>query len=279
MKRFLPLVILIALPVAGCGVFGGGPSPEAALAFRVPNPSSLTYVVGDTADIKIETGMMGTLEITTSSSATLGMDFASAAGGVQVTAEYQEYSARQTNPMAGTTTSDQDDLTGLLVFNLSRGGDVEITQAPQVAASGGQFYPEQYAYLLFPGLPGRAVDPGESWVDTVTYVVEGRGGSITTTTASTYTFQGDTTVAGRNLMNIGAVGALTVEMTMTMEGMDIGQAFAGEIAGTILWDPAVGLLYFSEMTRTASGTVDVPAAGMPPMPLTVSGTFKATLQG
>ena len=124
MKRFLPLVILIALPVAGCGVFGGGPSPEAALAFRVPTPSTLTYTVADIADITIETGMMGTLEMTTSSEATMSMDFAQAASGVQVTALYEEYSARQTNPMSGATTADKDDISGPLVFTLDRLGQV-----------------------------------------------------------------------------------------------------------------------------------------------------------
>jgi len=279
MKRFLSLVILTALPVAGCGPFGGGPSPDAALAFGVPTPSSLTYLVGDTADIVIETGMMGTLEMTTSSSATLSLDFAPAAGGIQVTALYQEYSARRTNPMSGATTADQDDISGPLVFTLDRRGHAEIVQVPEVSGSALQFYPQEVAYQLFPGLPGGAMDPGESWVDTMTYVVEGPDGGIATTHVNTYTLQGDTTVAGRSLMKIGAVGALTVEMMMSTEGMEVWQAFAGEISGSILWDPAVGMLYSSEMTRTASGTVDVPAAGVPPMPLTVTGTIKVLLQG
>lgn len=279
MKRFLPLVILLALPVSGCGVFGGGPSPEAALAFRVPTPTALTYAWSDSADIKIETGMMGTLEMTTSSSATMSMDFAQAASGVQVTALFEEFSARQTNPMSGATTADQDDISGPLVFTLGRLGDVEVVQTPEVSGSAEQFYPQQVVYELFPGLPGGAMNPGDSWVDTVTYEFEFPGGTVAPVYVYTYTLQGDTVVAGRSLLKIDAVATMTVEMTMSMEGMDIGQAFAGDMTGTVLWDQVGGMLYSTELTRSGSGTVDVPASGMPPMPLTISGTFKVTLQG
>ncbi|MCK5651987.1 MAG: hypothetical protein KAJ42_11445 [Gemmatimonadetes bacterium] len=279
MKRFLSLVILITLPVAGCGPFGGGPSPDAALAFGVPTPSSLAYLVGDTAVITIETGMMGTLEITSSNSATLGVDFAPAAGGVQVTALFREYSATQTNPMAGATTADQDDISGPLVFTLDRRGHGEIVQAPEVTGNAVQFFPSEYAYLLFPQLPGGALDPGDSWVDTVAYQMEHEGTSIAPIYAYTYTLQGDTTVAGRRLLKINAVAVMTVEMMGSTEGMELAQAFAGDMSGTVLWDPVGGMLYSSEMTRSATGILEIPAAGMPPMPLTVTGTLKVTLQG
>ena len=279
MKRYLSLVILIALPVAGCGPFGGGPSPDAALAFGVPTPSSLTYLVGDTAEISVETGMMGTLAITSSTSATLALDFAQVAGGVQVTALFRQYSAIQTNPMAGATTADQDDIDGPLVLNFDRRGRVEIVQAPEVSGNAVQFFPSEYAYSLFPQLPGGALDPGDIWVDTVAYEMEHEGTSVAPIYAYTYTLQGDTTVAGRRLMKIDVVGQMSVDMLSNMEGMDLAQAFAGDVSGTVLWDPVGGMLHSSETTYGATGSLDMPAAGVPPMPLTVTGIRRVTLQG
>ena len=279
MKRYLSLVILIALPVAGCGPFGGGPSPDAALAFGVPTPSSLTYLVGDTTEVSVETGMMGTLAITSSTSATLALDFAQVAGGVQVTALFRQYSAIQTNPMAGATTADQDDIDGPLVLNFDRRGRVEIVQAPEVSGNAVQFFPSEYAYSLFPQLPGGPLDPGDSWVDTVAYEMEHEGTSVAPIYAYTYTLQGDTTVAGRRLMKIDVVGQMSVDMLSNMEGMDLAQAFAGDLSGTVLWDPVGGMLHSSETTYGATGSLDMPAAGVPPMPLTVTGIRRVTLQG
>ncbi len=279
MKRYLSLVILIALPVAGCGPFGGGPSPDAALAFGVPTPSSLTYLVGDTAEVSVETGMMGTLAITSSSSATLALDFAEVAGGVQVTALFRQYSAIQTNPMAGATTADQDDIDGPLVLNFDRRGHVEIVQSPELSGNAVQFFPSEYAYQLFPCLPGGAMDPGDSWVDTVAYEFEHEGTAAAPIYAYTYTLQGDTTIAGHRLMKIDVVGQMSVETAGSVEGMDMTQSFAGDLSGTVLWDPVGGMLHSSEITYDATGVVEIPAAGIPPMPLSVTGIRRVTLQG
>ena len=47
----------------------------------------------------------------------------------------------------------------------------------------------------------------------------------------------------------------------------------------VLWDPARGLMVASESSADMDGTVEVPAAGMPPMPMAVSGSGTVRLQG
>jgi hypothetical protein len=63
------------------------------------------------------------------------------------------------------------------------------------------------------------------------------------------------------------------------EGMDIIQTFSGALTGSFFWDLARGVMVSQETTTDMSGTVEVPAAGMPPMPMRAAGTSRAKLQG
>ena len=74
----------------------------------------------------------------------------------------------------------------------------------------------------------------------------------------------------------GNAEAVTFAVT---EGMEVTQIFSGDISGSILWDPARAVFVAGSFDQDMSGTVEVPAAGMPPMPLTVRGTSHVKLQG
>jgi hypothetical protein len=110
-------------------------------------------------------------------------------------------------------------------------------------------------------------------------MIETDEGDAETNSIITYTLQGDTVVDGVNLLKITAMGTGEVVANAVTEGMDVTQVFAGDVEGTVLWDPARSLYVSGYFEREMDGTVEVPAAGMPPMPLTLSGKAHVKLQG
>lgn len=278
MKRLILAVALLWGLSACIGPSSAG--PDGGLMYTVPEAPALTYVTGDTSNIDIDAGPMGSMRMRGTGTATLAMTFERSPDGVQVTAHFQDLEARLSQPMGGAQTADEEDLEGPLVFTMDSRGHSTIVSLPEMKGQAAELAgPHAIAYQFFPLLPGGAADPGDTWTDTIHYEAEVGQGETMSTMVMTYTLQGDTVVDGMNLLKIGMVGTADVTAFAVTQGMDVTQVFSGDVSGTALWDPArsiyVGGYTESEMT----GSVEVPAAGMPPMPLNVSARSHVKLQG
>ena len=258
----------------------GGMGPGGGLMYQVPETPSVVYVTGDTSNIQIDAGPMGSLQMRGTGTSTLAVAFARGEGGIQVTATFQELSARLSQPMGGAQTATEADVVGDLVFSMDSKGHTSVVSLPETKGTAGKLAnPQGLAYEFFPLLPGGAVSPGDTWTDTLAYLIETDEGTSDTNTIMTYTLQGDTVVDGRSLLHISVMGTADVVSSAVTEGMEVTQIFSGDVAGTILWDAARSLYVSGYFERDMDGTVEVPAAGMPPMPLTVTGKSHVKLQG
>jgi hypothetical protein len=258
----------------------GGVAPGGGLLYQVPETPSLTYVTESSQDISIDAGAMGSMTMTASSEATLGVTFAPAPEGVQVTVAFQDVSASMTQPMGGSLTATESDIEGDLVFTMDPEGRGTMVSTPEVKGAAEQLVnPGTFVYEFFPRLPGEAVSPGGSWTDTIQYDLETSQGDVSSNAILTYTLVGDTVVDGASLLYITYEGQADVVGAGMTEGMEVIQAFAGDVTGMFLWDPARGIMLGGESSQDMDGTVEVPAAGMPPMPMTISGSGTVWLQG
>ena len=277
MKRVVAFVALLLGTTACVGPFASGPS--GGLMYEVPTPPTLTYVTGDTSNIDISSPM-GSMRMRGTSTATLAMSFERSADGIQVTTNFQELNARLTQPMGGAVTADADDVEGPLVFTMDNQGHSTVVSVPEMNGQAGQMAnPHAIAYQFFPLLPGGAPEAGASWTDTIHYEAEVGPGETNSTTIMTYTLQGDTVVDGLTLLKINMTGNADVTAFGVTEGMEVTQIFSGDVSGYALWDPARSVYVGGYSEADMSGTVEVPAAGMPPMPLTLSGKGHVKLQG
>jgi hypothetical protein len=248
--------------------------------YQVPDPAGLVYLAGDTSNIDIDAGAMGSFRMRSTSVATLETEFARGADGVQVTARFQALDARMSQPMGATLTASEADVEGDIVFTLDRRGKATVVSMPELKGDAGQLAdPHSVAFMFFPRLPGSAVDPGHVWTDTIHYETERPEASIVFDAVLTYTVQGDTLVDGMNLLHVTFDGDGDVAGGGITEGMEVFQNFSGGMVGFFLWDAARGIMVSSETTSDMSGTVEVPAAGMPAMPMKATGTSRVTLQG
>jgi hypothetical protein len=258
----------------------GGMSPGGGLMYQVPETPSVVYLTGDTSSIDIDAGPMGTMTMRGTGTATMAVTFAQGEEGVQVTATFQELNARLSQPMGGAQTATEDDLVGDLVFTMDAKGHTTVVSVPETKGMAGELAnPHNLVYEFFPLLPGGAVDPGESWTDSLHYQIETGMGEVESSSIMTYTLHGDTVVDGVSLLHITVAGTADVVGSGVTEGMEVTQIFSGDVSGTILWDPARSLYVSGVFDRDMDGTVEVPAAGMPPMPMKVTGTSRVTIQG
>jgi len=258
----------------------GAVSPSGGLMYQVPESPSVVYVVEGGQNINIDAGPMGSMSMTSSSEAMLAMSFAAGANGVQVTTTFQELSVSMTQPMGGSLSASESDIVGDLVFTIDPKGEGTVVTLPETKGSAEQLVsPVSFVHEFFPRLPGGAVSPGETWTDSIQWEASTGDGDVSSSSVVTYTMVGDTVVDGLALLHITYEGEADVVGSGFTEGMEVLQAVSGDVAGMFLWDPARGLMVSGESSQDMDGTVEVPAAGMPPMPVSVSGSGTVRLQG
>jgi hypothetical protein len=277
--KYLIVAATLLFSLSACA----GPSsmgPDGGLLYQVPEAPELVYLTGDTSNVDIDAGAMGSLRMRGTGTATLAMTFERGMEGIQVSATFRELDARLSQPMGGAQTADEGDLEGPVVFTIDEKGHATLVSLPEMKGQSGELAsPHAIAYQFFPLMPGRAVNPGDMWTDTIHYETEVGQGDVISTTVATYTLVGDTLVEGINLLAISMDGTAEGTVFGVTEGMEVTQVFSGDVTGTVLWDPARSVYVRGSFEQDLSGTVEVPAAGMPPMPLRVRATSHVTLQG
>lgn len=261
-----PLTAIFAAVVAAACATSGPRIPEDTFAYS-GSPAPATYEVADTVVVGVNSPV-GALEIVSGSTLTLGLIFTADSGGVRVTGTVEHLDAVVDIPFGGTETADLDDVSGTLDFLRGPYGVLEVTSFPEVGAPSPMFSLPTLAYLLFPSLAGGTVEPGATWVDTVTSSFEGDVG-VTFTTITNHTFVGDTLVDGRPLRHIATGAEVTIRMEMDELGTSADQALTGSSHGFALWDPERRLVVYAQSDRRLSGDMTMP--GMPTIPLEMTG--------
>lgn len=276
------LLALLPLPVlAACG--GSAPPPAEppappALAYELPDDPIATYVQGDTAVVQVDAGGQ-MIDVTVASRATMSMTFEAAGdGAIRVNATIDELDARAANPMAPAQTADESEISGPVVFTLSRRGEGTLVSAPDIGEAARTFIsPGVMAATFFPRLPARAVGPGDSWTDTITVATDEEETSMDATSIITYTARGDTLVEGRSLLLVTMIGEDERRVEGNLQGMDMLQEAAGTSEGYFLWDATRRLPVEVVYTTDSTGTMEVTAAPFP-LGLRAESTTRIVLQ-
>lgn len=269
MKRSVILAVAAAMAAAGPSAAGGSgpgappapgsPSPSSparsqdVLAHAVPSVSSATYDVADTIAMSLGSPS-GTAELTAVAAATVSVRFGGDPAGVRVNAEIVDFAGSTGNPVLGTRSLDNDDARGSMIFVVGPTGDVEEIARPVLSADAGQFSLfNQLPHDLFPGLPGRAAGPGDSWSDTVEWRSSAGGMETTSTTARTYTLVGASVADGGAPLVISLSAEVTISSSGSQGGLAARTTIAGSLTGRLLWDAETGLLHKAELMRRLEG--------------------------
>ena len=271
MRRW-PLLLPLLAPLAACAGAGAG---VPTLAYRVPVPPVVGYLVGDTVRVDVEAAGQG-FELGMTASARWRMEFVPAdAEHVQVTATLAELAARVANPVTTAQTADESVVSGPVVFTLDARGQATIVSLPTLSppAAFQVVSGARIAHAFFPGLPGRVVSAGEGWVDTVAYSTQEGGAGVTVRMVMSYTAVGDTVVGRARYHLVRAQGTSEQSASGVISRTDFSQTVAGTTEGYFLWDSAAGILHSLEYRSDLSGTMRVAVLPVP-LDVRVRGTFR-----
>jgi len=280
MRPRVPIQLLCGAALAGSVALAScsaGSSAPPALAYRLPDPAQVVYAAADTLAIEINAlGQTMTLDV--GSTALYDVSFRRAAEGITATLRVRELQADVSLPMVGPMRVDEAIVEGDLVVTLDRRGRATILESPDVEEAASAFFAgPTIAHSFFPGLPGTAVRPGDSWVDTVAYAEDGDTGESSQRSITTYTVVGETAVEGRSLLEISLTGTSEMRQTMSLQGAEIRQETNLTVEGRVLWDLQSGLMFERETTSTGTGTVRAQVAPMP-LPTRVQSRSRVRLQ-
>ena len=267
------LSVSVFLLLASTGTALNGQASGAALSYGVPSPANATYHVSDTLTTTIGTPV-GDVSLELTMAVTLAATFEPDPGGVRFTGALEAFSASMSGPM-GSQTLDET-VAGAYVFVLDSRGGVEVVSGPEFPEPAASAAPVvSLPHEMFPHLPGKAVQPGDRWVDTVTWSHESPDARVTTTNMHTYTLVGDTVVDGRSLLHIAISGEAETKGTVGPSGMSSEQTITGANSGFALWDPERGTLHSMEIDRDYSGTMNSP---MGEASVTVTGSSRRWME-
>lgn len=255
----------------------GGPPPPPLLLYEVPDPNPATYTFADTTRLEIRAPGYGVMEVATGRRGTAELQFGELGEGLRVDVRITTLDGTFRSGDRRTDAVNADDLAGPIGVSLSSMGRVVVVDTPavtlallEVAGVEGLVRP------FFVNLPGRIVEPGARWTDTVTTREEGPEAVTRATSVIVSTLVADTVVGGRRLLRIETRTETAVEVTGESGGVDIEQQLSGTVMGTILWDAESRLLVARTETGSLAGSLVMP--GTSPVALPVSATIWRSVQ-
>ncbi|HCR04337.1 MAG TPA: hypothetical protein DIU18_04050 [Gemmatimonadetes bacterium] len=261
MRRW-PLLLPLLPLLAACAGSGAGPP---MLAYHVPAPPVVDYLVGDTSWVDVKAVDQG-FELGMAASARWRMEFVDAdADHVQVTATLAELAARVANPVTTAQTADESVLSGPVVFTLDPQGQASLVRLPTLSppAAFQVVSGAKIAHTFFPGLPGRVVSVGDGWVDTVSYATQEGAAGTTVRMVMSYTAVGDTVVGRANYLLVRTKGTSEQSAAGVISKTDFSQTVAGTTEGYFLWDSVAGILHSLEYRSDLRGTMQLAALPVP----------------
>ena len=278
-NRFAPILSALALAVASVACGGVRTPTPAGLSYDRPDPDPATYTITDTAVFTIESGL-GPMQVTTARAGTAELDFHRWPDDARVVVRFPELRGSFENSTQGASRVDESDIGGTFVVRLDHDGRVAVTDTPSLSEALLDITgPEGLVRPLFVHLPGRSVELGDQWVDTVTIVEESGGTRSEVHSVVTSTLAGDTVVAGRRLLRIRTESDGRIEATGVSGGVEIEQRLEGTTVGTVLWDDAAHQLVERVETGELTGTLVLPDVPTDPMAVQAEIRRRVSLRG
>ncbi|MGQ0814074.1 MAG: hypothetical protein ACT4O1_06365 [Gemmatimonadota bacterium] len=246
------------------------PAPRGTvLAYTMPAPSTITYAFTDSSRFDIQGGAIGEITVRIGGAGNAAVTYAQKPTGLEATIRVTEFSGSMTNSATGSgPTATETDIEGAAVITLTAEGAPTITTMPKLGGRSQRVgVGQSFFRRFFVRLPARKVEPGATWVDTVTVSDESAGTNVNVHDIVTSTFVRDTVVNGHTLALISTASERTLNIAGVNEGVEIAQRLTGRSTGTILWDARRNLLVERRETSELSGTFDLPQMGLTGLPV------------
>ena len=245
--RHIPVLSVFALAASPLFLSGTTVSGQ-QLAYRLPSPTTAVYQMVDTT-VGTMTTPDGSSDISGNSTITYTLSFEPDGDGVRASVDLTDFEGRIQPPMGApmSVSQTQAGLRSYVVRLGDRGLEDFASGQRRRAPNEFPLFVDAWE-AVFPRLPGGEVEPGDSWVDTVTTWFAGEAKRVV---VYTYTLDSNTTVDGRDQLRITVSG--DARLTLTEGGTSV--TINGSETGFFLWDIERGLVAWWEVSRRYEGNV------------------------
>ena len=240
---------LSVFALAAAPLFSPGQTALAQqLSYRLPSPPTAVYRMVDTT-VGTMTSPDGSSDISGNSNISYTLSFEPDGDGVRASVDLTDFKGQLQPPM-GAPMSVSQTQAGLRSYVVRLDGrGLEEFASGQRRRSPNDFPLFVDAWeAIFPRLASGEVEPGDSWVDTVTTWMSDEGRRVV---AYTYTLVSDTTVEGRDQLRVAVSG--DARLTVTEGGT--ATSIDGSETGFFLWDIERGLVALWEVSRRYEGNL------------------------
>ena len=221
-------------------------------------------------EMKIENGSDVTVSLTT--------DNVAGDGSITLITQLVAGTSRIKNPMQDTTMALTDMIGKRMKIRVKSDGTILGREIVDTVDSEGRMRGMgQREAVRFHILPDHSVKAGETWSSTFVDTVDNMGGKIVNVVKSDYTVVGPETKNGANCLKVGYTGAITVEGSGTMQGMDIYIEGGGKVTGTMYFDLARGMVLLDESATETESTIAVTGQQNMTIPISQKSTTVQTL--
>lgn len=256
---------------------------QSPLVYGVPSPPNAVYHYSDSMSIR----MGKSLGLSASTSMTMKLDIEQDGHGIRLLGVVENSKGRMSSGFTGEMTMDGL-MDGAVEFLVGSRGELRVVLLPGVAIPGFASLPNGpmdigqasakpplagVARVLYPPLPGRALEAGDTWADSVETSVESESMGGSNTAVTSYTLLGDTVVDGREMLHIAFTSEITAGISMDV-GVGMTQTMKTSVTGLILWDTERGLTAYAQTNLTAESVSSGIGAGLMDMAMTASSQIR-----
>lgn len=282
MTRPIWLLALAALPACATAPAGPGTAAPAGstLSYAVSAPVTVAYTFHDSSAFHIQGGAtIGDVNATIGTQGTVDAIYEPSGTDIKATLRVTDFTGSMNNSaLGGGPSATEADIQGSAILTVTPRGVTSVTSLPKLNANVQQVgVSNAFFRRFFVRLPGRAVQPGATWIDTVTVTEEGDT-KINVVDVVTSTFARDTVINGRTVALINTTSARTVDVSGTNQGVAVEQKLTGTSTGRTLWDAQRSVLVERTETSQLSGTFALPQMGVTGIPVTARGNGRVTIR-
>lgn len=214
-------------------------SGVADLRYVFPLPTSVVFTAVDTMETTISGMPTGDSKMNTTTSSVSEIQFAPGDSGIAVTAALRSFRGVMSTAM-GDLTLKSPEVTPIQ-FRIGATGASASRVASEFGTTDPSAAPEESLAKaralsgLFT-LPGRTMQLGESWSDTMRVSREHEGMQFDFLTIISGTYVADSVVSGRTLNVLRVINESKMSGAGTYQGMDIVQTTTSKSEDLVLWD-------------------------------------------
>lgn len=235
-------------------------SPSTGLAYRFIAPTRASYVIADTTEMTV-VASTGNIRVETGLVAEALVELAAVGGNLRATVRLPALDGTARTSAGSSFRAGSEQISGPAEVMLTPRGEATIVAEPTMSRDTKRVIgSSDFFTMFFVRLPGRDVERGATWTDTISTSWQGRESQLRTLRIVTSSWARDTTLDGWVLNVIESTSTIHTEWNGGLDGREVRQELTGRSMATVLWNPVRRLVHELRESAATSGSTVLPGS-------------------